>query len=139
MAGPPAVRTQMIVVVYPDGAAEIPGVGPLRHSEVERLACCSDLYGAVFSRDGQPLWLGDRYRLASDAQWRALIVRDGGCVGCGADPARCEAHHVVWRRNGGPTDIDNLVLLCRHHHHLVHDAGWRVERGSGGGWALAPP
>ncbi|MEM9465475.1 MAG: HNH endonuclease [Actinomycetota bacterium] len=138
-AGPPAVRTQMIVVVHPDGAGEIPGVGPLPPCEVERLACVSDLHGAVFSRDGQPLWLGDRVRLASDAQWRALIVRDGGCVGCGAHPARCEAHHVRWRRNGGPTDIDNLVLLCRHHHHLVHDAGWRVIRGPAGDWALVPP
>ena len=138
-AGPPSVRTQMMVVVHPDGAGEIPGVGPLPAAEVERLACTSDLYGAVFSREGQPLWLGDRYRLASDAQWRALIVRDGGCIGCGAHSARCEAHHVIWRRNRGPTDIDSLVLLCRHHHHLVHDDGWRVVRDPAGAWTLAPP
>ena len=139
VAGPPAVRTQMMVVAHPDGSAEIPGVGPLPPAEVGRLLCVSDLYGAVFSADGQPLWLGDRVRLASDAQWRALIVRDGGCVGCGADPSRSEAHHVRWRCNGGPTDIDNLVLLCRHHHHLVHDAGWRVIRVPAGDWELVPP
>ncbi len=138
-AGPPAVRNQMIVVAHADGSGHIPRVGPLANAEVARLACISDLHGLVFSQDGEPLWLGTRVRLATDAQWRALIARDGGCVGCGADPARCEAHHVHWVRNGGPTDIDNLVLVCAHHHHLIHDKQWTVARGAGGEWMLAPP
>lgn len=138
--GPPSVRTQMIIVVRDDGTGEIPGAGPLPASVVERLACGSDLFGLVLSADGDPLWLGRRRRLASDGQWRALIARDGGCIACAAHPARCEAHHVRWHGSGlGSTDIDNLVLLCAHHHHLVHDAGWRVERDPGGGWALARP
>lgn len=138
-AAAPAVRNQMIVVVHADGSAEIPAVGPLPRAEVERLACISDLYGAVFSADGQPLWLGNAVRLATDDQWRALIARDGGCVGCNADPSRCEAHHIKWVRNGGETDIDNLVLLCSHHHHLVHDKGWGLVRDGNSRWTLAPP
>ena len=94
----------------------------------------------MLSADGDPLWLGRRRRLASDGQWRALIARDGGCIGCAAHPARCEAHHVRWHGAGdGPSDIDNFVLLCKHHHQLVHDAGWLVERDPGGEWSLAPP
>lgn len=139
VAGPPAVRNQMTLIVHADGSAEIPSVGPLPRSEVERLACISDLYGAVFSADGQPLWLGDAVRLATDDQWRALIARDGGCIGCDADPSRCEAHHVQWVRDGGPTDIDNLVLVCRHHHHLIHDKGWGLIRDRDSRWTLAPP
>ncbi len=140
VAGPPAVRNQMTIIVHADGSAEIIGAGPLPASEVERLACISDLYGAVFSTDGQPLWMGDSVRLATDDQWRALIARDGGCIGCDADPSRCEAHHVEWSaRDDGPTDIDNLALVCRHHHHLIHDKGWRVIRDGEGRWTLAPP
>ena len=137
--GPPAVRNQMLIVAYTDGTGEIPGVGPLPRSEVARLACESDLYGLVFDGDGQPLWHGLRKRLADDSQWRALIVRDGGCIGCGAHPSRCQAHHVIWRNDLGPTDIENLALLCTHHHQLVHKAGWRVVQDARGRWALEPP
>lgn len=137
--GPPAVRNQMIVVAQANGSVHIPGVGSLPTSETTHLDCISDLYGLVFSADGQPLWMGDRVRLATDGQWRPLIVRDGGCGGCGAEPSRCEAHHIRWVRPGGPTDIDNLVLVCSHHHHLIHDKGWRVCWGADGTWMLAPP
>jgi hypothetical protein len=130
----------MTIIVHADGSAEIIGVGPLPKAEVERLACISDLHGAVFSTDGQPLWLGDTVRLATDDQWRALIARDGGCIGCNADPSRCEAHHIKWKaRDNGPSDIDNLALVCRHHHHLIHDKAWQVTQDSTGRWTLAPP
>jgi uncharacterized protein YbaA (DUF1428 family) len=140
VASPPAVRNQMTIIVHADGSAEIIGVGPLPKAEVERLACISDLHGAVFSTDGQPLWLGDTVRLATDDQWRALIARDGGCIGCNADPSRCEAHHIQWAtRDNGPSNIDNLALVCRHHHHLIHDKGWQVIHDHKGRWTLAPP
>ncbi len=138
-AGPPAVRNQGIFIVHADGTGHIPGVGPLPRAEVERLCCVSDLHGLVFSTDGRPLWLGTATRLASDDQWYALIARDEGCIGCSADPSRCEAHHVRWVRHGGPTDIDNLVLVCSHCHHLIHDNGWRVVTGDDHRWTLVPP
>ncbi len=136
-AGP--VRSTALLVVQADGSGHIPGVGPLPRSEVERLLCVSDLHGIVFSAEGQPLWLGDRVRLATDEQWLALIARDEGCIGCGLNPARCEAHHIRWVRHGGSTDIDNLVLVCSHCHHLIHDGGWRVVVGDDGRWLLVPP
>lgn len=138
-ASKPSVRNQMLIVAYADGTGEIPGIGPLPAAEIARLACTSDLYGLVFNTDGQPLWHGDKLRLADDNQWRALIARDGGCIGCGADPSRCEAHHVVWRRNQGPTDIDNLALVCKHHHHLIHDKGWQLVTDTNGHYMLVPP
>lgn len=137
--GPPAVRNQVLVVAHTDGTGEIPGTGPLPRCEIDRLTCISDLWGLIFDGRGRPLWHGPRVRLADDNQWRVLIARDGGCIGCGADPSRCEAHHVAWRRNGGPTDIDNLVLVCTHHHHLIHDRGWQVITDTDGRWMLVPP
>ncbi|WP_139812798.1 HNH endonuclease signature motif containing protein, partial [Prescottella equi] len=67
----------------------------------------------------------------SKKQRRALIARDHGCAfpGCGAVPAHCEGHHVTHWADGGPTDLDNLVLLCRYHHQLLHHSHWEVHIG----------
>ena len=139
------VRNQLLLMVTADDGVVTGGHladgKPLPLSVVERLACGSDLFAVVLSKDGDPLWLGRRVRLASDGQWRALVARDGGCRVCGADPSKCEAHHIVaWQPPGcGPTDIVNLILLCGHHHHLVHDLGWRLVETSDGDWELRPP
>ncbi|MFQ5691197.1 MAG: HNH endonuclease signature motif containing protein, partial [Gemmatimonadota bacterium] len=41
-------------------------------------------------------------------------------------------HHLRHWADGGETKLENLSLLCRLHHRLVHEEGWRVERGEGG-------
>ena len=43
-------------------------------------------------------------------------------------PARTEAHHLHFWRDGGPTDLDNALLLCRRHHTLIHRKGWSIRR-----------
>jgi len=83
--------------------------------------CDAAIAPMIVNRDGQPLWMGQETRTATPAQWRALITRDQGCVVCGSDPSRCEAHHIVFWRHGGNTDITNLALLCTEHHHMLHD------------------
>jgi hypothetical protein len=45
-----------------------------------------------------------------------------------ADRRFTEAHHIVWWRHGGRTDLDNLLLICSFHHRLVHGYGWRMTR-----------
>ena len=83
-------------------------------------------YVAGFPTDTPPRWeplaVGFSQRYATPAQRRALAVRDGGCVhpGCTVRPERCIAHHIVHWRDGGPTDLPNLVLLCDYHHRQVH-------------------
>jgi len=101
--------------------AELIGSGPLPESVLDRIMCDIALAPIIVNREGQPLWMGREVRTATAAQWRALILRDGGCVVCGADPSRCEAHHITFWEKLGDTDIANLVLLCSHHHHLLHD------------------
>ncbi len=72
------------------------------------------------------------------AQVAVLIARYGGCGGCGEHHAVCQAHHIRPRSQGGPTDIDNLMLLCWGCHDKVHHHGWRVVP-SGDLHTIAPP
>ena len=121
----------------PHGRCEIPGVGPIPRSELERLACDAELFGLLFSGKGEPLWHGRAKRSVTDAQRRALIARDGGCVLCAEEPARCEAHHITpWAKpNNGPTDIDNLALLCGACHRRLHNHKRVLTRNPDGAWA----
>jgi hypothetical protein len=83
-----------------------------------------------------PLQVGRSQRTATAGQLKALAARDGGCIhpGCSRTPAYCDAHHVVHWADGGPTDVGNMVLLCRHHHRTLHMGHWVIhpDRGSPG-------
>ena len=59
---------------------------------------------------------------------RALMIRDQGCVFPGCGSKYCQAHHVKHWLEGGETNQDNLVMLCRFHHRLVHEGGFGVRR-----------
>ena len=119
------------------GRCEIPGAGPVPPAVLERIACDAQLTGVIFA-DGKPLYHGASVRTATGAQWRMLIARDRGCVGCGAPPEQCQAHHIVPYARCRRTDIDNLVLVCWRCHHNIHDHHWRVVHRNGKP-ALQPP
>jgi uncharacterized protein DUF222 len=89
----------------------------------------------------QPLEVGRATRVVAPAQRTALTVRDGGCrfPGCYRPVAWCDAHHLRHWVHGGPTDLGNLVLVCRGHHHAVHEGGWRLHRHPGGTFTATPP
>ena len=82
------------------------------------------------SSTGDPLNMGRTLRYANRHQRRALLARDGGCIfpGCDRPASWCDAHHVDEWDNNGPTDINNLGLLCRHHHRVTHRPGWTMTR-----------
>ena len=96
--------------------------------QVLTLACRAEI-SVIRWRDGLPLDVGRRYRTETPALRRALTARDRGCrwPGCTAPTAWTEAHHLIYWWNGGPTDIDNLLLLCRWHHGLVHKGQWKLR------------
>lgn len=105
----------------------------------ERHRCESGVAPILFE-NGQVVNLGRELRLFSRAQRSGLAARDGGCIwpDCDRPPSWCEAHHIVeWSREGR-TDIADGVLLCKHHHLLVHNNGWRVTR-DGSQYAIVPP
>ena len=121
----------------PSGRCEIPGAGPVPQAVLQRIACDAQLTGLIFA-NGKPLYHGSTVRTATTKQWRSLIARDGGCIGCGAEPSRCQAHHIVPFAKSRRTDIDNLVLVCWRCHHNIHDHNWRVTH-RWGKPALEPP
>lgn len=104
------------------------GGTPIEIDELRHIACDADIVPAIFSVCGQPLWIGHKQRSATQAQRLALYRRDRGCIGCGLRPNVCDAHHIQWWDQGGPTDITNLVLLCPRCHRKVHKQGYTIEQ-----------
>ena len=98
---------------------------------VEKIACTGGTRLLVTGEHGEPLHLGRTTRLFAPAQKTALAARDGGCAwpGCTAPIAFTDAHHIHWwHRDTGPTDIDNGILLCSHHHHAIHTTHqWQIR------------
>ena len=139
--GTPRVGAHLLVTAdlrrlsdSPSGlAATVVDGAALPQAVLELLACNSTITPMIFDGPGRPIWVGRDHRHATIAQWRALIARDRGCVGCGAAPDRCEAHHVVPWEDFGATDITNLVLVCSRCHHDLHDRG-SILRRSGDRW-----
>jgi hypothetical protein len=121
--------------------------GGLAPETLARLACEADINVAHVGPAGDVLSLGRSSRFPSLAQRRALVIRDGGCVfpGCDRRPSACQAHHLRFWSDGGPTDLDNLALLCHYHHHVVHEDHWVLERMPPGpatpvaGWRATSP
>ncbi len=102
----------------------------LSASAVRRLCCDAEVIPAVLGAESALLDVGRARRLVTPAIWRALVVRDRHCRfrGCTRPPMMCHAHHVEHWIDGGPTSLDNLVLLCGHHHRLVHSGPWQISR-----------
>ncbi|SDR99497.1 HNH endonuclease signature motif containing protein [Agrococcus carbonis] len=109
---------------------------------IDQVLCHADVQQLVVDGDGHPLALGRTQRLFTRAQKRALARRDKGCrvPGCGMPVAWCETHHIVPWQLGGPTDVDNGILVCNYHHHEIHAGRLRVEEaGPGPGqWRIVP-
>ena len=113
---------------------------PIPVVELHRLALEANILPSIFDTKAQDLWLGRRLRTASEAQRVALIARDQHCIGCKANPLWCRAHHIIWWSKNGPTDVDNLVLVCDDCHHKIHDHGWQVyQHPTTGKYQLKPP
>jgi hypothetical protein len=104
----------------------------LSPATVRRLACDAKLIPVVLGGQGQVLDVGLTRRLYTGPARRALVLRDGGCAfpGCDRPPRWCDAHHIRHWADGGPTTLDNGVLLCGHHHRVIHHEDWQVRLGS---------
>jgi|SRR5882672_3217229 len=96
---------------------------------VKRLTCDCSVVTIVEDERGRPLDAGRKQRTVSTPLRRALWSRDRGCTfpGCG-NRRYIDAHHIRHWTDGGDTSVDNLTLLCSHHHRLVHEGGFRIRR-----------
>jgi len=109
--------------------AELGWGGPISAEAARRIACDAGITRVITDPAGVPLDVGRESRTVTPGQWAALVARDRGCAfpGCTRPPEWCIAHHITHWADGGPTDLDNLVLLCGHHHRVVHHRGWHVR------------
>ena len=104
-----------------------------------RMACDAGTVVMVEAADGSVLDVGRKTRTIPPALRRALQARDHGCRFPGCNARRTDAHHVRHWADGGPTRLDNLVLLCRRHHRAVHEEGFLVRVGPTGDAAFCWP
>ncbi len=119
--------------------AEIAGGAAIPQSVLEEHMCNARVAGIVFSDKGVPLWHGHTKTIATEAQFRALIAKYGGCAGCGAQPLLCQAHHIRPVSQGGATDITNMIPLCWRCHQKVHYHNWQVVPDGRGLRPIEPP
>ncbi|MCJ0979155.1 HNH endonuclease [Rhodococcus sp. ARC_M12] len=119
----------------------LPWMGPLSRNTSRQLACDCVLTAIVMDEHGNPLNLARTARTVSAKQRKALTARDHGCAfpGCGKPAAWTEGHHIWHWADGGPTDMNNLVLLCGFHHRLMHHSDWEVFIGTDNHPWFVPP
>jgi hypothetical protein len=112
----------------------------IRIDEALRLADEAYVAWVVHDSTGAVLKMGEKRRIASASQTRALIARDKGCTfpGCQDPPEWTERHHIVPWRDGGPTDVDNLCMLCDYHHDRIDTEGWQLHMRDGVPWFVPP-
>lgn len=116
------------------GSAHIGGCDePVSLRVARHVACAGAVQKVVFDAAGRIVQLGNLERAFTSHQRRAIGLRDGGCLipGCHVAATWCEIHHVQEHAQGGPTHIDNGVMLCFFHHRTLDTSGWAVRMNHG--------
>ncbi len=102
---------------------------PLPPATVRRLACEANIIPIVLDGDGRVVDVGRAKRLATADQRRALRAMHQTCAApdCPVRFGDCDIHHLKEWKEGGPTNLENLIPLCSKHHHLIHEGQWRPQ------------
>lgn len=145
--GAPGSRPQVVVHIdaaalqNEAGVASIEGVGNVAVETARRLACDAQRRTLIEDRSGRPIVVGRAQRTVPHWLRPALARRDAGhCRFPGCGHARfLHAHHIEHWATGGATDLENLVLLCDHHHRVVHEGGWSVSGDASGDLSFRGP
>ena len=137
------VTTSLETLLGLDGApaAEMEFSLPISAKAVERLACDCSITRILLDSDSMVIDVGRAKRKISGPTYKALKVRDQGCVwpGCDRPASWTSGHHLVHWIHGGPTNLPNLALLCYRHHTMVHEGGWQIIRSDDGHILTIPP
>jgi hypothetical protein len=138
-ATPGACRSDRYLVVLHVDEATLDAEAEPGRSELEdgtrvsaetsrRIACDAPLVRVVHGANGKEARVEAKTRTVPLRMRRALEIRDRGCrfPGCGC--RFTDAHHIQHWADGGATRLDNLVLLCRTHHRLLHEGGFKLKQ-----------
>ncbi len=112
-----------------DGLSDLWATGPVPYPIIEQLSCDAS-WRRILDGPSQKLDYSSPTADITPNQRRAIRYRDRHCQfqGCDRPWNWCDVHHIVSRHDGGPTTLNNLTLMCRHHHTLLHQAGWSFTR-----------
>ncbi|WP_083266506.1 HNH endonuclease signature motif containing protein [Arthrobacter sp. U41] len=115
--------------------------GPVTASTVRKIACDADIIPILLGSEGRILDIGRASRVFPPHIRKALTARDLGCAfpGCTIPAPWCEAHHIDYWSRGGTTGTEKGVLLCSHHHHVIHKEHWTIQLQNGVPWFIPPP
>jgi hypothetical protein len=115
--------------------------GPVNPATIRKIACDADILPVVLGSQGRILDIGRTSRIFPPHIRKAITARDQGCAfpECTMPAPWCEAHHITYWSQGGPTSTSNGVLLCSHHHHLIHKEHWTIEITNEVPWFKPPP
>jgi hypothetical protein len=132
------VTVETLTDANADPACEFPlsyiEQGPQVTAETSKRICCDSFIIPILTgKMGEPLDIGRKTRTIPPAMRRALNMRDQGCrfPGC-THRYFTDGHHVKHWSKGGDSSLDNLVLLCRRHHRLVHEGDFACEKSEAG-------
>ncbi|MFE4833204.1 DUF222 domain-containing protein [Arthrobacter sp. NPDC056691] len=125
----------------PTGSGTFTYTGPVTASTIRKIACDADIIPILLGSQGRILDIGRTTRVFPPHIRKALTARDQGCAfpNCTIPAPWCEAHHTTYWSQGGPTSTDTGVLLCTHHHHLIHKEQWKIHVKNGIPWFIPPP
>jgi hypothetical protein len=103
---------------------------PVSSATVQRMGCDCSVTRVLLGQESQVIDVGRSKRIVDGALRKALKIRDGHCrwPACERSASYCDGHHLVHWIDGGPTDLDNCVLLCKRHHRMVHEGGWQLVK-----------
>ncbi|WP_175637465.1 HNH endonuclease signature motif containing protein [Sinomonas mesophila] len=114
-----------------DDAAELEGYGVIDAQTARELAAAAPTWQRIWTdADGVPVRLGRTAYRPPEPLRRFIRYRDGVCLvpGCTCAARRAEIDHTIEWQDGGPTDADNLTLLCPKHHALKSLALFTLRR-----------
>ena len=138
-----AVTVSMATLTKQPGspAAELEWAQPIPAETARRLACDAAITPIFPGSESDQPRAGQTSRAISGSQRKALVARDKGCrfPGCDRPPDWTDAYHLQHWADGGKHVMKNLVLLCRRHHRMVHEQGWRLVVVGDGDVAAEPP
>ncbi|MCP4222971.1 MAG: DUF222 domain-containing protein [Actinomycetia bacterium] len=115
--------------------------GPISGPSLDRILCDASFRALITDGPRTVLAMNRATPDISPGLREAIRIRDQHCQfsGCDRHMNWCDLHHVIPRHRGGPTNHDNLILLCRRHHGLVHDGGWTLARAPNGAINVRSP
>jgi hypothetical protein len=128
------LKTEIAVTITMDALQHaldevvLPGT-QLTAGEARRLACDAHILPVVMDGESKPLDVAFPAYVVPAHIRRALVLRDRGCTfpSCDRPASTTHSHHIREWSKGGPTKLDNLVLLCSSHHRLIHHSDWQVQ------------